>query len=36
MVVAGVILGEPILLASVIGGSMILTGVWLVQNNRKK
>ncbi len=36
MVVAGVVLGEPILIASVIGGSMILTGVWLVQNNGKK
>jgi drug/metabolite transporter (DMT)-like permease len=31
VVVAAVILGEPILLASLAGGALILFGVWLVQ-----
>ncbi len=34
IVVAAVILGEPILLASLAGGALILFGVWLVQAER--
>jgi len=34
VVVAAVVLGEPLLLASVAGGAMILFGVWLVQSRR--
>jgi drug/metabolite transporter (DMT)-like permease len=33
VVVAAIILGEPLLLASLLGGLAILAGVWLVQSN---
>jgi drug/metabolite transporter (DMT)-like permease len=36
LVVAAIILGEPLLLASLLGGAIILVGVWLVNRPEKK
>jgi len=36
LVVAAIILGEPLLLASLVGGAIILLGVWMVNRPEKK